>query len=114
MPGALDLVREKNGRNPDFYGFGRRDRLQNKGVQIGICHQGATVAKMFKTREDAVQCNSDAARDALLRAAEHKKNGNTEAMNKEVAWARDCDETATRFANGDYDGVIGDGPGWRR
>lgn len=71
------------------------------------------MAKMFKSREDAIKCNSDAARDALLRAAEHKKNGNIKGMQDALTWARDCDETATRFANGDYDDVVGDGPGWR-
>ncbi|MFI7447903.1 hypothetical protein ACIBQX_10435 [Nonomuraea sp. NPDC049714] len=61
---------------------------------------------LFKDREDAITCNSDAAADAWRKAAKAKKAGDQKAAKAWTDWARDCDQTATRFANGDYDDVI--------
>lgn len=62
--------------------------------------------KMFATRADAIKCNAEEAARALREAAKAKARGDKRAVKKWVEWALECDETATRFAAGEYDDVI--------
>lgn len=62
--------------------------------------------KIFKTREDAIKANSDAATQALRDAAEASKRGDAAAVRRHLEWYQDCDTTAKHFADGDYDDVI--------
>ncbi|MEV4457348.1 hypothetical protein [Microbispora sp. NPDC049633] len=64
------------------------------------------MAKLFKTRADAITCNSDEAARAWREAAKAQKRGDAAAARTWNEWAKDCDETANRFAAGDYDDVI--------
>jgi len=62
--------------------------------------------KLFATRADAIKCNADEAARAWREAAKAKARGDKRAARKWDRWARECDETATRFAAGEYDDMI--------
>ncbi|MHA6626858.1 hypothetical protein ACU61A_15595 [Pseudonocardia sichuanensis] len=63
---------------------------------------------VFKTREDGMAANSDAAAKSWRAAAEAKRNGDTRAMREHATNAAEFDRCANAFADGRNDDVVRD------
>ena len=66
------------------------------------------MAWLFKTRQDGVEANSDAAATHYRAAEAAKKRGDTRALREHLAAAREFDKVAEDFADGRNDDVVRD------